>query len=150
MGGGGLDVYGTLHCGKIYTVFLPASGKSWTLQYCQTPAPGAQPAPKAYANVVHMEQALVPPEAETRFEFKRTPLPLDKIHKYIVLKGRIGEDGVVTDLKVFRGLSEEMDAAAKLAFSRWTFKPAVKAGKPVSIDVLVGIPSDPPKGGTPN
>ena len=34
--------------------------------------------------------------------------------------------------------------------NRWTFKPAVKAGKPVSIDVLVGIPSDPPKGGTPN
>jgi hypothetical protein len=41
-----------------------------------------------------------------------------------------------------------MDAAAKLAFSQWTFKPAVKAGKPVSIDILVGIPSDPPKGAT--
>jgi hypothetical protein len=147
MGGGGLNVYGALHCGKIYTVFLPVSGKGWTLQYCQTPTGAMPPAPKAYASVVHMEQALIPPEAETRFEFKRTPLPPEKLHKFIILKGRINEDGTVADLKVFQGLSEEMDAAAKLAFSRWTFKPAVKAGKPVSIDILVGIPSDAPKGG---
>ena len=146
MGGGGLDVYGALHCGKIYTVFLPAGGKAWSLQFCQTAAPDAQPLPKAYANVVHMEQSLVPPEAETRFDFKRTPLPFEKLHKYVILKGRIDEDGKVADLKVFHGLSDEMDAAAKLAFSQWTFKPAVKGGKPVSIDILVGIPSDPPKG----
>jgi Gram-negative bacterial TonB protein C-terminal len=146
MGGGGLDVYGALRCGKIYTVFLPAAGKGWTLQFCQSSAPGAEPVTKAYANVVHMEQALVPPEAETRFDFKRTPLPFEKLHKSVILKGRIGEDGKVSDLKVFHGLSDEMDAAAKLAFSQWTFKPAVKAGKPVSIDILVGIPSDPPKG----
>ena len=152
MGGGGLQVYGALHCGKIYTVFLPAAGKGWTLQFCQTPTPGAAtaPAPKAYANVVHMEQALVPPEAETRFDFKRTPLPFEKQHKYVILKGRIEEDGAVTDLKVYQGLSEEMDAAAKLAFSKWTFKPAVKGGKPVSIDILVGIPSDAPKAAAPN
>jgi len=146
MGGGGLDVYGALHCGKIYTVFLPAAGKSWTLQFCQTAAPGAEPVAKAYASVVHMEQALVPPEAETRFDFKRTPLPFEKLHKFVILKGRIGEDGKVADLEVFHGLSNEMDAAAKLAFSQWTFKPAVKAGKAVSIEILVGIPSDPPKG----
>jgi hypothetical protein len=152
MGGGGLQVYGALHCGKIYTVFLPAAGKGWTLQFCQTPIPGepALKAPRAYASVVHMEQALVPPEAETRFDFKRTALPFEKLHKYVILKGRIDEDGKVTDLKVFQGLSNEMDAAAKLAFSRWTFKPAVKSGKPVSVDILVGIPSDPPKGGPAN
>jgi hypothetical protein len=94
-----------------------------------------------------MEQALVPPEAETRFDFKRTPLPFEKLHKNVVLKGRITEEGVVTDLAVFHGLSAEMDAEAKLAFSKWIFKPATKAGKPVSVDILVGIPSDPPKGG---
>jgi hypothetical protein len=150
MGGGGLDVYGALHCGKIYTVFLPAAGKGWTLQFCQSSSVGAAPAPKAYANVVHMEPALIPPEAETRFDFKRTPLPFEKLHKYVVLKGRIDEDGKVLDLKVFQGLSDEMDAAAKLAFSRWTFKPAMKAGKSVGIDILVGVPSDPPKGGSTN
>ena len=73
------------------------------------------------------------------------PLPFEKLHKFVILKGRIREDGKVADLEIFHGLSGEMDAAAKLAFSQWTFKPAVKAGKPVSIDILVGIPSDPPK-----
>jgi TonB family protein len=147
MGGGGLNVYGALRCGKIYTVFLPAAGKAWTLQFCQTPVAGAEPpVTRTYASVVHMDQALVPPEAETRFDFKRTPLPFEKLHKFVILKGRIDEDGKVTDLKVFRGLSDEMDAAAKLAFSKWTFKPAMKGGKPVNIEILVGIPSDPPKG----
>jgi len=148
MGGGGLDVYGALHCGKIFTVFLPAAGKNWTLQFCQSLAAGAAPAPsQVHSSIVHMEAALVPPEAETRFDFKRTLLPPEKLHKYVILKGRIGEDGDVADLKVFQGLSDEMDAAAKLAFQKWTFRPAMKAGKPVSVDILVGIPSDPPKGG---
>lgn len=147
MGGGGLDVYGALRCGKIYTVFLPAAGKGWTLQFCQTSAAGAAPAAtRAYASAVHIEAGLVPPEADARFDFKRTSLPFEKLHKNVILKGRITEEGAVTDLKVYQGLSEEMDAAAKLAFSQWTFKPAIKAGKPVSIDILVGIPSDPPKG----
>jgi hypothetical protein len=150
MGGGGLDVYGALRCGKIYTVFLPSNGKVWTLQFCQTPAPGVATAPKTYANVVHLEKALVPPEAEDRFDFKRTPLPAEKLHKSVILKGRIGEDGAVADLKVFQGLSAEMDAAAKLAFSKWTFKPAMKSGKAVSVDILVGIPSDAPKGASGN
>lgn len=145
MGGGGLGIYGALHCGKIYTVFLPAAGKNWTLQYCQTPPPGATPAPqKTYTSVVRMEEAIVPPEPELRFDFKRTPLPLEKQHKYVILQGRIGEDGKVADLVVHQGLSAEMDAAAKQAFSQWTFKPAIRGGKPISIDVLVGVPSDPP------
>jgi len=147
MGGGGLGIYGALHCGKIYTVFLPAAGKNWTLQYCQTPAAGSQPAQarQTYASVVRMEEAIVPPEPETRFDFKRTPLPFDKLHKYVILQGRISEEGKVTDLVVHQGLSDEMDAAAKRAFSQWTFKPAVRGGKAISIDILVGVPSDPPK-----
>ena len=147
MGGGGLGIYGALHCGKIYTVFLPAPGKNWTLQYCQTPPPGAEDAPKkTYTSVVRMEEAIVPPEPLLRFDFKRTPLPLDKQHKYVILKGRIGEDGKVADLVLHQGLSPEMDAAAKQAFSQWTFKPAIRGGKPISIDILVGVPSDaPPK-----
>jgi len=145
MGGGGLSVYGALHCGKIYTVFLPAAGKGWTLQYCQTPAPGQAPPPsRVNASVVRMEESLTPPEADERFDFKRTPLPFEKLHKYVILKGRIGEDGKVADLKVFQGLSDEMDAAARQAFSQWTFRPAMKGGKAVSVDILVGVPSDPP------
>jgi outer membrane biosynthesis protein TonB len=54
----------------------------------------------------------------------------------IILRGEIGEDGKPQNLEVFRGLSPEMDAAAQLAFSRWTFRPAMRSGKPVSVQIL--------------
>jgi TonB family protein len=95
--------------------------------------------------LVSLEQPLVPPEAQERFDFRRTPLPPEKAHKLVILKGTIGEDGVVNDLKVHEGLSPEMDAAALKAFSQWTFKPSMRDGKPVSVDILVGIPSDGPE-----
>jgi len=150
VGGGGLGVYGALHCGKIYTVLLPTSAKNWTLQYCQTPSPGSgrQAGVRATTTIVHVEQPLVPPEAQDRFDFKRTLLPPEKSRKLIILKGVIKEDGVVGDLKIHEGLSSEMDAAALRAFSQWTFKPAMRDGKPVSVDILVGIPSDGPGGVT--
>jgi hypothetical protein len=38
---------------------------------------------------------LVPPEEEEKFDFKRVPLPPEKAHKMIVLKGEFVEDGKV-------------------------------------------------------
>jgi hypothetical protein len=35
-----------------------------------------------------------------------------------------------------------MDEAARLAFSRWKFRPAMRSGKPVALEVLVGISPD--------
>jgi uncharacterized membrane protein YgcG len=143
LGGGGLGVYGALHCGKIYTVFLPMPGKAWTLQYCQTGA-GAQTPGQTDGAVVHMEQGITPPAAEDRFDFKRLPLPEDKVHKQIVLKGLLREDGTVEGLEVHQGLLPKMDEAARLAFSNWKFRPATRGGKAIPVAILVGIPSDPP------
>jgi hypothetical protein len=147
MGGGGLSVYGALHCGKIYTVFLRMPGKAWTLQYCQSGG-GADSAAKAATQrnsaVVHMEQGITPPDADEQFDFKRVPLPEDKIHKLIVLKGVLKEDGTVEGMQVHQGLQPLMDEAARLAFSKWKFKPATRGGKAIQVDILVGIPSDPP------
>jgi outer membrane biosynthesis protein TonB len=33
-----------------------------------------------------------------------------------------------------------MDAAARAAFGKWKFKPAMRDGKPVPVEILVGIP----------
>jgi hypothetical protein len=142
MGGGGLDIYAVLPCGKIYSVFLTASGKRWSLQYCQKSESPYRSADLTRSPIVHTELPLVPPEAEERFDFKRVPLPPDKAHKIIVLRGEIGEDGKPRNLEVFRGLASEMDAAARLAFSRWIFKPAMRSGKPVCVQILLGIPTE--------
>jgi Gram-negative bacterial TonB protein C-terminal len=144
IGGGGLGVYGALHCGKIYTVFLQMPGKAWTLQFCQAGANAEKPATQTSSAVVHMEQGITPPDAEDRYDFKRMPLSEDKIHKLIVLKGLLREDGTVEGLQIHQGLLPLMDEAARLAFSKWKFKPATRGGRAIPVDILVGIPSDPP------
>jgi hypothetical protein len=144
IGGGGLGVYGALQCGKIYTVFLPMPGKNWTLQYCQQRTSALKPAPEGHSTVIHLESALLPPDAEARFDFQRLPVPREKAHKLIILKGIIRQDGTVDQVEVFQGLVPQMDAAARLALSRWKFKPALRAGKPVTLEILVGIPPEVP------
>ena len=144
MGGGGLDVYGALHCGKIYTVFLQMPGKSWTLQFCQAKREAPPSAISRQSTVVRLEQGLLPPDPEVRFDFQRLPLPPENAHKLILLKGLIREDGTVDLVQVYRSLLPSMDEAARLALSRWRFKPAMREGQPVSVEILVGIPSDAP------
>jgi Gram-negative bacterial TonB protein C-terminal len=141
MGGGGLNVYGALHCGKIYTVFLPMPGRPWTLQFCQSGGT-ANAAAQNRSAVVHMEIGIVQPDVTTRFDFKRLPVPFEKKNKPIVLKGVIKDDGTVADLKVFQGIVPGMDEAARVAFSRWKFKPAIRDGKNIAVDILVGIPTE--------
>jgi hypothetical protein len=144
MGGGGLDVYGALHCGKIYTVFLQMPGKSWTLQFCQVKRETRPNTISGQSAVIRLEQGLVPPEPELRFDFRRLPVPPEDAHKLVLLKGLIREDGTVDSLQVYRTLLLPMDEAARIAFSRWKFKPAMRDGQPVSVEILIGIPSDPP------
>ena len=140
IGGGGLQVYGALHCGKIWTVFLAMPGKPWTLQYCQ--AGGGAATQQVRSNVVQMQTGVVPPDVMTRFDFKKQTVPFEKKGKPIVLKGTISEDGSVSDIKVYQGVLAGMDDAARVAFSKWTFKPALKDGKPVAVDILVGVPTE--------
>ncbi len=144
MGGGGLDVYGALHCGKIYTVFLQMPGRGWTLQFCQAQHEAPTHATSGQSAVVRLERGLLPPDPELRFDFRRLPLPPENAHKLILLKGLIREDGTVDLVQVYRSLLPPMDEAARLAFSRWKFKPAMSEGRPVSVEILVGIPSDVP------
>ena len=139
VGGGGLSVYGALQCGKIYTVFLPMPGKNWTLQYCQQRTSAVKLAPESHSTVIHLESALIPPDAEARFDFQRLPVPREKAHKLIILKGIIREDGTVDQVQVYQSVVPQMDEAARLALSRWKFKPALRAGKPVTLEILVGI-----------
>jgi hypothetical protein len=142
LGGGGLDVYRALYCGKIYTVFLPMPGKNWSMQYCQSTA--KKPANDPYATVVHMESSVTPPDPDmgSRFDFHRLPVPIEKARKMIVLKGVLNQDGEIDNLQIYQGVLPAMDEAARVAFSHWKFKPAVRDGKPVAVDILVGIPAE--------
>jgi hypothetical protein len=142
VGGGGLEVYGALECGKVYTIFLPMPGANWTMQYCRKTS-GAQQAQQATeTTVIHLESPLAPPDpdSDSMYDFKRVDVPSDKAHKMILLKGTLREDGTVDNLHVYQGVVAEMDEAAALAFGRWKFKPAMQQNKAVSVEILVGIP----------
>ena len=142
MGGGSLNAYGALKCGKIYSVFLPMPGKNWSLQYCDKSAAAQNQSAQASGTFLQMDQPLMPPDFDPdhRFDFKRVAVPAEKSHRSIILKGVIDTDGAVQHLVVYQGVVPEMDEAARIAFSRWHFKPAMKNGKPVEVEILVGIP----------
>jgi hypothetical protein len=144
IGGGGLDAYGALHCGKVYTIFLPMPGKSWVLQYCAHQDSGAN-ADQAESSVVQLEVGLIPPAADQQFDFHRVPVPEKDADKMIVLRGTIAKDGSINGVEVYQGVLPEMDTQAALAFSNWKFRPATRASLPISVDVLVGIPAKLPE-----
>ena len=143
-GGGGLDVYGALHCGKIYTIFLPMPGKNWTMQYCQQNGSDPQPQADSSPNVAHFGEGVVPPQADSKFDFQRVSVPPTKAGKLIILKGIIREDGLVDQLEVYQSVLQEMDDNARLAFSQWKFTPALRHSKPISVQILIGIPAELP------
>jgi hypothetical protein len=144
IGGGGLGVYGAMSCGKIFTIFLPMNETSWTMQYCPKAGPAAATQAASSSAVIHLEANLIPPnpDLDSRFDFKRLSVPPGKAHKLIVLKGTLREDGSVDGVEIYQGVVPQMDEAARLAFSRWKFKPAMRAGKPVALELLVGIPTE--------
>ena len=145
MGGGGLGVYKALNCGKIYTVFLPMPGSNWSLEYC-TRGDAVPPASSTSARtVVHLEKPLIPPDATVKFDFLRLPVSQDKRRKFIVLKGVIDDKGDVGEVEIYAGVLPAMDEAARSAFRRWKFMPALRDGKPVAVDILVGILPTPPE-----
>jgi TonB family protein len=84
---------------------------------------------------------LVPPSPEEQFDFERPPLSKGRYREMIILHGVIREDGSVDDLRVVQGLLDMVDQAAVAAFGRWRFRPALRDGKPVAVEVLVGIPA---------
>jgi hypothetical protein len=141
-GGGGLNVYGALKCGKIYSVFLPMPRRNWSMQYCDNNSAPASVSSGGYTTVLRLEDPLLPPDVDLshRFNFKRLPVPIEKAQRSIILKGTIGTDGTVRNVVVYQGVLPKMDEAARLAFSKWRFKPAMRNHKPVEVQVLVGIP----------
>ncbi len=143
-GGGGLRAYGVLHGGKVYTIYLPMSGNSWILEYCATD-PAVQERNKLHTTSglqVQLSYGLVPPSPEEQFDFRRLHLGPDQVNRMIILHGVIDKDGSVSNLKLLQGVQETADAAALAAFARWKFKPALLVGKPVEVEILVGIPAE--------
>jgi Gram-negative bacterial TonB protein C-terminal len=140
MGGGGLHVFGVLKGGKVYTIFLPMPQKNWILQYSTLNSADSPKSSKSNGVSLQIDFGVVPPAVDKRFDFHRPALTAEEKKKMIILHGIIGTDGSVRDLTVYRGVQNVADQAAMAAFAKWKFQPAVRSGKPVPLEILLGIP----------
>ncbi len=141
IGGGGLRVYGVLLGGQIYTVYVDMPGGPWILQYCELRDPAAPARSTTQSRMIRIGGPLAPPEPEEKFDFHRPPVPPDKRNSHVVLHGIIREDGSVGRLAALQGMGPEMQQAALAAFRKWKFTPALGGGKPVTVEILMGIPA---------
>lgn len=139
-GGGGLHVFGVLKGGKVYTIFLPMPLRNWILQYSMINDPSAPKAPQRNGVMIQVDFGVVPPAVEKRFDFHHPMLTAEQKKQMIILHGFIGADGSVEQLTVYRGVDNVANQAAAAAFEKWKFQPAVKSGKPIPIEILLGIP----------
>ena len=134
-----LRIYGVLHGDKIYTIYFSMPGKNWVLQYCAHEN-STQVDDASRIVQINIQPPLAPPAAIEQYDFHRPPPQQDSAGSMIILHGIIHEDGSVSDLSTLQGVDATSNAAASLAFSRWKFKPALRSGKPVTLENLVGIP----------
>jgi Gram-negative bacterial TonB protein C-terminal len=141
IGGGGLANYGVLHGQLIQTVYLDMTGGSWILEFCELQSSPDPAGDSSGARVqIQLPRAIVPPAPTEKFDFKRPPVPSDTRHPMVVLHGTIQEDGTVGNLSALDGPSTESEEVAQAAFNKWKFEPALKAGHPVAVEILVGMP----------
>jgi TonB family protein len=63
-----------------------------------------------------------------------------RVEGTVTLYAVIRSDGSVGEIRVLRGLDERLDENAKIALSRWQFRPAMKNGAAVDLEAVVQIP----------
>jgi TonB family protein len=123
-------VFGTK---QIYTLALnspnlASTGGSWIIRFAQLEDD-------------HVKAPLSAPVA-TRTVDPAYPADLirDGYEGVVVLYAIIHKDGTVGEVRVLRGLQGRLDENARVAMSRWKFRPGTKNGEAVDIEAVVQIP----------
>jgi TonB family protein len=64
----------------------------------------------------------------------------EQIQGIVVFYAVISDDGILSKLRLVRGVDERLDAAAGEALKKWEFRAAMKNGKAVAVESLIRIP----------
>ena len=64
----------------------------------------------------------------------------EQVQGIVVFHAVISADGVLSKLRLVRGVDERLDAAASEALAKWEFRAAMKNGKAVAVESLIRIP----------
>jgi len=107
---------------------LTSASGSWVVRFAElnpTPVRGDLTAPVATAKVDPAYPA---------------DLMRDGVEGTVVLYAVIHTDGTVSEVRILRGFDSRLDENARLALSRWHFRPATKNGAAVDLEAVVQIP----------
>ena len=87
---------------------------------------------------------LTAPEATQKVD-PAYPLELMRrnVQGTVTLYAVIRNDGSVSDVRVLRGVDDQLDQYARAALARWHFRPATKNGAAVDLEAVVMIPFKP-------
>ena len=110
---------------------LNSAGGSWVIRFAEL-------------NPDQTKGDLTAPEATQKVD-PAYPLELMRhnVQGTVTLYAVIRNDGSVSDVRVLRGVDDQLDQYARAALSHWRFRPATKNGAAVDLEAVVMIPFRP-------
>jgi TonB family protein len=110
---------------------LNSAGGSWVIRFAEL-------------NPKEAKGDLTAPEATQKVD-PAYPLELMRrnVQGTVTLYAVIRNDGSVSDVRVLRGVDDQLDQYARAALTRWHFRPATKNGAAVDLEAVVMIPFKP-------
>jgi TonB family protein len=113
---------------------LNSAGGSWVIRFAEL-------------NPNEAKGDLTAPEATQKVD-PAYPLELMRrnVQGTVTLYAVIRNDGSVSNVRVLRGVDDQLDQYARDALARWHFRPATKNGAAVDLEAVVMIPFKPVRG----
>jgi hypothetical protein len=129
---------GVLSGQPIYTVYLQVGApKAWVLQYCIPKE--STPPPRIVGGAVNIGS---PSPVKAPFPLVTLLPPVTMLPRvgYIIVHGSVDTQGQFRDLTVIRAPNAKMKELIVSELAKWHFRPAVRDGAPVVVEILLAIP----------
>ncbi|MCS7314460.1 MAG: hypothetical protein RMI94_05210 [Bryobacterales bacterium] len=130
------DAAGALSGRPVYTVFLHVgAARHWILQYC---VPGEDQSISVTDGVLRLAQPspLLAPYPRITYLPTLRPRP----NSYLFVHGYLNLEGRFENLQAVRNADRDEVAGILPVLERWEFRPAMRHGQPVRVEILLAIP----------
>jgi TonB family protein len=120
---------------RVYTTYLnmpnlTSGSGSWVLRFAELEEESAA-----------VRSELSTPEPVRKVDPMYVPSAVrEKIQGTVMLAALLLKDGSVANIRVVRSLDSRLDSSAVSALTQWQFRPAMRNGAAVNLEVLVQIP----------
>jgi len=133
---GTIETSGALSGRPVYSVFLHVgAARQWILQYC---VPGEDQSTVVTGGVVRLGSPA--PLSAPYPKVTYLPALRPKPGTYLLVHGYINPAGRFEALRPLRAADRDEVAAIIPVLERWEFRPAMREGQPVRIEILLAIP----------